>query len=584
MSKNAIAFLAGLGSGYMTAGKDKEKQKRDDEDRALRNKASQLQIDQVEQGIKDKRTIAEAGAPIAMTEGAGGMVKPATMDNRDVGLPENATLPNQGLQEGGYSVGGKAFTDPAAAQTELATQNAPAARQQRVIAAMSGIDPVKAMDLEQTQTQRGRETTKFTQEQEAYAKKLKDEGAIDALKALRGGDGAGMVAAFNKGGQYKILGEPVLTPEQREIPGIGVVPTYTATFKVQGEDGKPKDMTVNSHDLGLRLMPYEKFLDTQLKVSKESREGRESNSKIGLQGAQANYYESAAGAKDATAAKPIAEKMSEPDKMAFASINKQRETITTAMTKAQAEGSWDENSPGAKQLKTKLAALTMQESQLVGKYGDGAGAAPDPLGMRKPAAGGRQSQPVQPGSAKSGQVDILNQEWAKAQSQLASAKTPEEKTRAQGDLTALSREFSNLKASPPGAATNMATGGAIAAPAAPARTAAPPVAAPVAAAPAAPAPAAPAKKPNLAAAMGATTGNATIDKIVAEKAPVVQAAADGITKAKALLASAAKSGDPQALQLYAGQVQQARDQFDALLKDMTPQQAEAVRQATGYYL
>ena len=84
--------------------------------------------------------------------------------------------------------------------------------------------------------------------------------------------------------------------------------------------------------------------------------------------------------------------------------------------------------------------------------------------------------------------------------------------------------------------------------------------------------------------MGAATGNATIDQIVAQKVPVVQAAADGITQAKAQLAGAAKSGDPQALQIYAAQVQQARVQFDALLKDMTPQQAEAVRQATGYYL
>ncbi len=582
MSKNAIAFLAGLGTGMINSNKEREKQKREDEDRALRNKASQLQIDQAEQGIKDKRTLAEAGAPIAMVEGAGGMVKPATMDNRDVGLPENAALPNQGLQEGGYSVAGKAFTDPAAAQAELATQNAPEARQKRVIAAMSGIDPVKALDLEQTQTQRGRETIKFTQEQEAYAKKLKDEGALDALKALRGGDGAGMVAAFNKGGEYKILGEPVLTPEQREIPGIGVVPTFTATFKVQGADGKPKDMTINSHDMGMRLMPYEKFLDAQMKVTKEGREGRESDSKIKLQGAQAGYYESAAGAKDATAAKPTAEKMSEPDKLAYTSINKQRETINTAMTKAQAEGTWDENSPGAKQLKTKLAALGMQESKLIAKYGDAGGeggAAPDPLNLRKPA-GGARSAPAPAGSPKSGQLDILNQEWTKAQSQLAGAKTPEERTRAEGDLSALTREFKNLKASPPGAAANMATGGAIAAPAPAPAAARPPAVAPAPT----PTPAPAAKKPNLASAMGAATGNATIDKIVAEKVPVVQAAADTITQAKAQLAAAAKSGDPQALQQYAAQVQQARTQFDALLKDMTPQQAEAVRQATGYYL
>lgn len=578
MSKNSIAFLTGLGTGYMNANAKEKKDKRDEEDRALRNKASQLQINQAEQAIADKRTIAQAGAPIAMVEGAGGMTKPATMDNRDVSLPENAALPNAGLNEGGYSVAGKTFVDPAAAQAELTTQNSPEARGKRVIAAMSGIDPVGAMNLEHAQTQRTRETTKFTQEQEAYAKRLKDEGAIDGLKALRMGDGAGMVAAFNKGGQYKILGEPVITPENREIPGIGMVPTYSAVFQVAGADGKPTELKINSHDLGMRLMPYEKFLDTQMKASKEGREGEESKSKIKLQGAQAEYYESAAGAKDATASKPVVEKMSEVDKTTLTSLNKQRDTINTAMTKAQAEGTWDENAPGSKQLKTKLAALNLQESQLTAKYSDGGGALPDPLGMRKPAG---SAKPAAAGSPKSGQVEILNQEWAQAQSQLANAKTPEERTRAEGDIAALSREFKNLKATPPGAPANAASAGAITSTPAKAPAAAP-ARAPVAAAPA---PAAPVeKKPNLAASMGAATGNKAIDKIVGEKVPVVQAAADAITAAKALLAGAAKSGDPKALQTYAQKVQTARNEFDALLKDMNPQQAEAVRQATGYYL
>ena len=137
----------------MNADKEKKKQARDDEDRALRNKASQLQIDQAEQAIADKRTIAQAGAPIAMTEGAGGMVKPATMDNRDVGLTENAALPNQGLNVGGYSVAGKTFTDPAAAQAELTTQNTPEARGKRVLAATYGVDPMKAMGMQRDITQ-----------------------------------------------------------------------------------------------------------------------------------------------------------------------------------------------------------------------------------------------------------------------------------------------------------------------------------------------------------------------------------------------------------------------------------------------
>jgi hypothetical protein len=566
MSKNAIAFLAGLGTGAMNQYDKESKQKRDDEDRALRNEAAQLQIDAAKKTVSDQKTIAQAGLPVEMVEGAGGMTKPAAMDNRDVGLPENAELPNQGLQQGGYSVAGKAFSDPMSAQAELTTQNAPEARQQRVLAAMSGIDPVKAMDMEHQQTQRGRETIKFSQEQETYAKKLKDEGALDALKALRIGDGAGMTAAFNKGGEFKILGEPVLKTEQRDIPGVGTIPTFSATFQVQGKDGQPKEMTVNSHDLGMSLMPYEKWYDAQLKGSKEGREGRETDSKVKLQNAQAGYYDSAAGAKDTAA-----NKMSDIDKSTLSSINKQRETINTAITKAQAEGSYDANSPGTKALTTKLAALSMQESQLQARYAGedaGAGAKPDPLGVRKPAEG----RPAGTSGAKAGQIDILNQEWNKAQSALANGKTPEEKTRAQGDLDSLSREFSNLKARPPGAAAAPAS---IAATGGLPKPAAAPAPAP-AAQPAA------AQQPDLATLLGAKTGNAAIDQVMAPKVPMVQAAGEGIQNAKVALAAAAKSGDPAALRTYAAQLAEAKAKFDALIKEVNPQQAEQIRQAVGY--
>lgn len=580
MSNNAIAFVAGLGSGYLSAKDKQDKQKRDDEDRALRNEASQLQINASKKQITDAATLAAAGAPVTMQEGAGGMLKPATMDNRDVGLAENSTLPDQGLQQGGFNVAGRQFADRGAADAEVAAQNAPEARQKRVIAAMSGIDPLKAMDAEQTQTQRQRETIKFSQEQETYAKRLKDEGAIDALKALRRGDGAGMVAAFNKGGEFQIEGEPVMKTEPREIAGMpGAVPTYTATFQVKGKDGKLSPMTINSHDLGMSLMPYEKWFDAQLKGGKEQREGRESESKIGLQGAQTGYYESAAGAKDATATKVGVERMSEIDKAAFGNINKQREQINSAMTKAQAESTWDAASPGAKTLTTKLAALSLQESQLQARYGDGGGSKPDPLGMRSPASRPAAGGGITSGG-KQGQIEILDQEWGKAQSALAlPGASADSLTRARADLDSLTKEYSRLGVNKSAAGAPVAAAGGI--PAAPAR--AQPAAVPATVAtPAAAAPPATAK-PNLASAMGAT-GTSAIDQIVARKVPVVQAAADAIRQASTTLAAVAKSGDPQALALYAGQVTQARAQFDALVKDMNPQQAEAVRQAAGYYL
>jgi hypothetical protein len=389
----AIAFLAGLGQGYLGAKANGERQRKDDEDRALRNETTRLQLEQLKQQQSDQRTLREAGKPMTMAEGAGGMLKPDTMDNRDVGQPENADLPDQGLQQGAFNVGGKPFADRTMAGAELATQNTPEARTQRVMAAMSGIDPLKALDLEHQQTQRGRETTKFSQEQQAYAKKLKDEGAIDALKALRMGDGPGMVAAFNAGGNYKIEGEPVLTQEPRNVPGVGAVPSYTATFQVRDKDGNLKPMTVNSHDTSMSLMPYEKYLDENRAGKKEDREGRETDSKINLQGAMARNYDAAATATTSGIGKPgkaekapLFERMDEIDKMQFKDLQEQRSHTQKEITKALASGTLDEKSPVLAQFRAQIASYNLKEQALLQKYaGTDAAPAADPAGLRAPA-------------------------------------------------------------------------------------------------------------------------------------------------------------------------------------------------------
>ena len=149
MSSNAIAFLSGLGSGYIDADKDAKKLARDEEDRALRNEAARLQLDEAKSNAADKKTLRLAGAPVAMTEGAGGMLKPEAMDNRDVGLPENATLPNQGLQEGGFNVAGKSFADRGMADAAVQAANTPQAVGKRTAAALYGMGkPGEAMQLE----------------------------------------------------------------------------------------------------------------------------------------------------------------------------------------------------------------------------------------------------------------------------------------------------------------------------------------------------------------------------------------------------------------------------------------------------
>ncbi|MFN5348821.1 MAG: hypothetical protein ACK5A0_04690 [Polaromonas sp.] len=326
MGGAAIAFLSGLGTGLIQSKEKADKQAREDEDRALRNKAAQLQINAAERAAADQATLADAGKPLAVTQGSqvsGPNGKEFYSNPADaaaanarykadaeafgpdagaLGAPVgDAPIAASGIT--GRAKGNQITTEP----VDIAKLNSPEARSQRVIAALSGIDPIKALDLENQQTTRAREGTKFTQEQEAYAKKLKDEGAIDALKALSSGDGVGMVAAFNKGGDFKIEGEPVIKTESRTIPGVGTIPTYTATFNIKGKDGIVKPMTVNSHDARMSLMPYEKAMELGLK-------GKEVDSKGELRVAQAENMMLRAGiaasrgagvGKEAPAAEPF---------------------------------------------------------------------------------------------------------------------------------------------------------------------------------------------------------------------------------------------------------------------------------------
>ncbi|BDT68542.1 hypothetical protein os1_27250 [Comamonadaceae bacterium OS-1] len=112
---------------------------------------AQRQRTNKQQGLEDQlqTNLQDAARPVAITEGAGGMVRPATMDNSDVGLPENAALPNGGLLPAGYRVADQAFTDRPQAEAAAAKQNAPEAVNSRVIAAYRGAGQVdKAMQVE----------------------------------------------------------------------------------------------------------------------------------------------------------------------------------------------------------------------------------------------------------------------------------------------------------------------------------------------------------------------------------------------------------------------------------------------------
>ena len=565
MSKGAIAFAAGFGTGYQN---QVEKNQRDDErkeDRAQIKLDNDYRVSERNRVTSEREALGRDGAIAKVTE----TDAPAPLSTPDLeyggGLPAPATQRTIAVN----GIDGEASkTYGSTIEANLAANNWNAGRSQRIsdrLYAQGRGDAAMSMDTAKL---------KLTEEQNAYGRRLVDEGVLDAAKALRAGDGAGMAAAFNKGGQYKIQGEPVLTPVTRNLPGLGDVPTYTAKFNILGPDGQPREMSVNSHDLSMQTMTFEKQQAALLSGAKEGREGKESTSKIGLQAAQAGYYESAAGAKDAAATKPLHERMSEIDKATLASINRQRETINTAITKGQAEGGFDAASAGGKALNLRLATLSLQESQLHARYGETGAAPADPLGIRKSPVALRAGPSGQAGRDMD-QREILEAELVKAKARLSPSDPA-----TQEDVASLTRQIGRLPKS-----------SSLAAPGGVAPTAAQPgVAKPLTRPAGAGDPALSTESAGQARRQSALSGalgiqgNSAIDQITAQKIPVLQAAATRIQGAAQALAAAAKSQDPQALQRYAAELQQTKNQFNTLIETMTPQQAEQVRQAAGYYL
>lgn len=112
---SVLEFAAGFGQGYLKQRSASKEEQRIEEDRAMRKTEFDDRQAQVKQERALNVSLADASRPAMVEQGAGGMLAPATMDNRDVGLPENAALPNQGLSQAAFRVGGKEYATQAQA-------------------------------------------------------------------------------------------------------------------------------------------------------------------------------------------------------------------------------------------------------------------------------------------------------------------------------------------------------------------------------------------------------------------------------------------------------------------------------------
>lgn len=394
------SFLAGFGGGYLKA----DRQTKEDERQAAIDARAEKEFSRKEAEWKAdddlKKALKDAAAPVTMEQGAGGMVKPDTMDNRDVGLAENASQPNNGLMQGMFKVGGQSFADKAQADKAVAEQNSGDAVAQRMVQAYRNNGQAeKALQMENT----------------LMDSKLKKLG-LSAAEAKFADD------EFNRKLTKDIDAHPDWTVGASKIltdTQVGGLNGLTVNAR-PSKDGKTVDFFGVDKDGAEKLLKSFKsgpegkaeFLQTAGRVSfdaklgyvvekaksdkedsrwertfdfnkkKEENDRQYKNRVLGFQARQ-----------DARAAETHkvameSEKVPAAVKLQATSLSKEMEGISSAMNKAMAEGSFDPNSANAKALLERQAMLGIKYRKLLEPHMPGGkdkpATAADPLGLDKP--------------------------------------------------------------------------------------------------------------------------------------------------------------------------------------------------------
>jgi hypothetical protein len=391
-----LSLLAGLGTGYnQGTQQDLDNKRRASLDQIALDRAARDRTE-FDQSQADRTELRAAGAPVVAApdtvQTADGtqqrMLPDPSSDNRDAGEAGTAA-PQPAMRVG---MQGALNADQAIAATTKA--NSPEAMRARQLAVLQKQSPEKAAilqahDLSLKNTQMDLANKEFDSAAstaagkgwDAFGEWMNNTGSSDTKgKWVPSADGKTMQA-------YKMGADGTLVPSglifENSPKGLTEAATFVSkqvpiTAKLKHYmDVKESDRR-EGHD-----QATERYQDRMATVAEQNADTNE------------KYRQDMGAAAGAKAGKGVVERMSEADKMTFADINKQREQISGEITKAQAQGMWNEKDPGAQALQTRLQALNMRGTALLGKYGDGAApATADPLGVRKPAAAG----PAKPAS------------------------------------------------------------------------------------------------------------------------------------------------------------------------------------------
>lgn len=470
MGKGLASFAAGFGGGYLNASRQAELDKERQADRAMRQQEFDARMGEVNDAKNLRVSLADAARPVAVESGAGGMIRPETMDNRDVGLPENASQPNNGLSLSQYRVKDKSFDAQAPADAYAATQNTPEAVAQRQVGAYNAAGkPAEAMTLANgAASQRAAE---MAQADKAWQRKI--SGAM-----MNGPDGMADLISQSEFG-------PMAGKTVKAVPSADGT---SITYNMVNPDGTltPSKMTFSNDQNGMiqagymldRVVTpehrYTNYATEKKLAAQQEREARRDK-------VTETHYNNQDEAARVRANRPVggsgaAGQPSREERMRYTTLfqdaGRRAGEAQKALTTLQKDPMYSMAKPGSPQheelqglrdaIKSYGDERTMYQGMLAGSQGSEAAPAPATpstapapaapgLASVRPSTASRTPVPATQAARDKDQRFILEGELEKARQRQSTERTQEERNRTQYDIDSLTREIGRLPGSKPAA-------------------------------------------------------------------------------------------------------------------------------------
>jgi hypothetical protein len=291
---SVLAFLGGMGGGYLTQ-KDKNRQnEREDARDAMQAQRFAWEKDDAEQKKLD-RADAQALEAIQREALSVGTTTPEYAVEQTDGDGKVVSAPQASAGDAEFT----AFMNNAArtegnanASESKVAQNYSVLQKDGTKKTFTGLDAAKqAADFTKANpisdvdrynyaankllTQKGgvqsalafkkqaQEAENLQLDRDKRTKELQNENVFDALRFANTGNAQGVYDAFNKSGLYKFEAVPKLTKVMRDVKGLGKIATYDIEGTVIDQNGNKQPFKNNNFDMGMSLLPYMDSIKTQ---------------------------------------------------------------------------------------------------------------------------------------------------------------------------------------------------------------------------------------------------------------------------------------------------------------------------------